>query len=178
MANDNNSVLAPKQWLKQNLQLVLREFWSSITAVFATKQQVTEGLATKAPLSAALYPVDVNTLTPTSTFVANAIIGINGVIYRAKQATSNFPVPLVVDNGAFVVQTVNGKIVFTVSSNTIHQDWEQWTDAAIEYWKAQLDARVSALENKTVTYNNQTYTVNELLTAMASLMQRTIVVTG
>ena len=81
------------QWLKQNLQLVLREFWSSITAVFATKQQVTEGLATKAPLSAALYPVDVNTLTPTSTFVANAIIGINGVIYRAKQATSHLPMP-------------------------------------------------------------------------------------
>ena len=116
---------------------------------------------------------------PSSASTASStVIGINGVIYRAKQATSNFPVPLVVDNGAFVVQTVNGKIVFTVSSNTIHQDWEQWTDAAIEYWKAQLDARVSALENKTVTYNNQTYTVNELLTAMASLMQRTIVVTG
>lgn len=178
MANENNSVLTPKQWLMQNLQLALREFWSSITAVFATKQQVTEGLATKAPLSAALYPVDVNTLTPTSTFVANAIIGINGVIYRAKQATSHFPVPLVIDNNAFVIQVVDGKIVFSVSSNTIHQDWEQWTDAAIEYWKAQLDARVSALENKTITYNNKTYTVNELLTAVAQLMERTVVING
>lgn len=178
MADENNSVLTPKQWFSQNLLTALSQFWNSITAVFATKQQVTEGLATKAPLSAALYPVDVNTLTPTSTFVANAIIGINGVIYRAKQATSNFPVPLVVDGNAFVVQTIDGKIVFTVSSNTVHSDWEQWTDAAIEYWKAQLDARVSALENKTVVYNGVTYTVNELLTAMASLMQRTIVVSG
>ena len=123
-------------------------------------------------------PVDVNTLTPTSTFVANAIIGINGVIYRAKQATSHFPVPLVIDNNAFVIQVVDGKIVFSVSSNTIHQDWEQWTDAAIEYWKAQLDARVSALENKTITYNNKTYTVNELLTAVAQLMERTVVING
>ncbi len=40
MANDNNSVLIPKQWLMQNLQLVLREYWSSITAVFATKHEV------------------------------------------------------------------------------------------------------------------------------------------
>lgn len=175
---DNNNILTPKQWLRENLLLTLSELWTSITSLFATKQQVTEGLAAKAPLSAALYPVDVNTLTPTSTFVANAIIGINGVIYRAKVATSNFPVPLVVDGNAFVVQTIDGKIVFTTTSSTVHADWEQWTDAAIEYWKAQLDARVSALENKTVTYNGVTYTVNDLLTAMAQLMQRTIIVSG
>jgi len=178
MANENNSVLTPKQWLSQNLRTTLSQFWSSITAVFATKQQVTDGLAGKASLDDILHPVNVNTLTPTSTFVANAIIGINGVIYRAKQATSHFPVPLVIDNNAFVVQNIDGKIVFTVSSNTIHQDWEQWTDAAIEYWKAQLDARVSALENKTITYNNKTYTVNELLTAVAQLMERTVVING
>lgn len=176
MADENNSVLTPKQWFSQNLRTTLSQFWSSITAVFATKQQVTEGLATKAPLSAALYPVDVNTLTPTSTFVANAIIGINGVIYRAKQATSNFPVVLQVDNGAFVVDIVNGKKSFVVSNPTVHSDWEQWTDAAIEYWTAQLDARITALEGKTITYNNVTYTVNDLLTGMASLMAKTVVV--
>ena len=87
-------------------------------------------------------------------------------------------VAFVIDNNAFVIQVVDGKIVFSVSSNTIHQDWEQWTDAAIEYWRAQLDARVSALENKTITYNNKTYTVNELLTAVAQLMERTVVING
>ncbi len=129
-------------------------------------------------VEAGLHPVDINSLTPTSTFVKNAILGINGVIYRSKQATSHFPVSLVVDNDAFVIQTIDNKIVFTVSSNTVHSDWEQWTDAAIEYWKAQLDARVSALENKTVTYNGVTYTADELLTAMAQLMQRTVVVSA
>jgi len=37
---------------------------------------------------------------------------------------------------------------------------------------------VSALENKTITYNNKTYTVNELLTAVAQLMERTVVIGG
>lgn len=50
MANDNNSVLTPKQWFSQNLRLTLRELWDSITAVFATKQQVISDLATKADM--------------------------------------------------------------------------------------------------------------------------------
>ena len=120
MANDNNSVLTPKQWLMQNLQLALREFWSSITAVFATKQQVASDIATVAEIAAPLHPVNINTLTPTSTFVANAIIGINGVIYRAKQATSHFPVVLETSGGALVVQVINGKKSFVVSNPTVH----------------------------------------------------------
>ena len=123
-----------------------------------------------------LHPVDVNSLTPSSTFVKNAIIGINGVIYRSKQATSHFPVTLVVSGGAFVVsQTQSGKIAFVVSDQTIHSDWEQWTDAAIEYWVEQLNATKLEMSS-TMTYQGQQYTVQQLLEAVASLMQKTIVV--
>jgi hypothetical protein len=195
MANDNNSVLTPKQWLKQNLMLTLREFWSSITAVFATKQQVASDIATIAEIAAPLHPVNINTLTPSSTFVANAIIGINGVIYRAKQATSHFPVVLETSGGALVVQVINGKKSFVVSDPTVHSDWEQWTDAAIEYWISQLAARATSLENAdvalasritaletalqsrpgSITYGGVEYSASDLLTAMASLMTKTVV---
>lgn len=149
-------------------------------------------------LDAALYPVNVDTLTPSSTFVKNAIIGINGVIYKAKRNTSNLPVTLTVQDGAFVVNIINGKKAFVVSSSTINSDWEIWTDAAIEYWTSQLDARTTALETATaalqsrdsvldgrittlegitgvITVDGNTYTARELLTAMASMMNMTIV---
>lgn len=195
MANDNNSVLTPKQWFSENLLLTLRQFWSSITAVFATKQQVASGLSEIAEIAAPLHPVNINTLTPSSTFVANAIIGINGVIYRAKQATSHFPVVLATSGDALVVQVINGKKSFVVSDPTVHSDWEQWTDAAIEYWISQLAARATALENADValasritaletalqsrpdniTYGGVAYSASDLLTAMASMMSKTVV---
>lgn len=148
--------------------------------------------------NAALYPVNIDTLTPSSTFVKNAVIGINGVIYRSTKATSNFPVTLTVQDGAFVVNIINGKKAFVVSSSTINTDWEIWTDAAIEYWTSQLDARTTALESAitalqsrdnaldgrittlegitgVITVDGNTYTARELLTAMASMMNMTIV---
>ena len=151
-----------------------------------------------APSSAALYPVDVNTLTPSSTFRKNSIIGINGVIYRAKVATSHFPVVLQVSGNAFVVNTINGKIAFVVTNATVDSDWEQWTDAAIEYWLNQLAARTTALENAdaslsarmdgidtamaqrpaSITYGGVTYSVTDLLTAVAQLMTKKIVTGG
>lgn len=130
-------------------------------------------------ISGALYPVNVNTLTPSSTFVKNAVIGINGVIYRAKQATSHYPVVLVTQDGAFVVNTTaNGKIAFVVSDPTIHQDWEMWTDAAIEYWVESLNAALAATVKTTDVYmvGNTSYTVGELLQSVADFMQKTVVV--
>ena len=142
-----------------------------------------------------LNPVNINTLTPSSTFHKNDIIGINGVIYRAKKDTANFPVVLVVEQGAFVVHTVNGKIAFVVSNPTINQDWEIFTDAAIEYWVESLNAALAAKQNaiadlEEIRSNSQNaikatdeyvvngvgYPVSALLQAVANLMSSTIVV--
>ena len=54
------------------------------------------------------YPVDMSTLTPTSTFKKGSVLAINGVFYRATTDTSNFPITLVVQDGKFVVNVVNG----------------------------------------------------------------------
>lgn len=139
-----------------------------------------------------LYPVDVSALTPATTFRKNAIVGINGVLYRAKTATADFPVTLTVSGGEFVTNTVGGKTAYVVSDATLSSDWEVWTDVAIEYWTAQLNARATALEAaqaalaqrttslenllSPVTYGGQTYQIQDLFNAMAQLMPRTVVV--
>lgn len=142
-----------------------------------------------------LRPIDIRTLTPSSTFVKNAVIGINGVLYRSVRATSNFPVTLTVEGNAFVVNTVNGKIAFVVSDPTINQDWEIFTDASIEYWVEQINtalagkqATISDIDTirsnasaaiKTTseyTAGNVTYTATQLLQAVADLMNKTVVV--
>ena len=132
---------------------------------------------------AILHPVDVNTLTPSSTFVKNAIIGINGVIYQAKQATSHFPVVLLTSGNAFVVNvTTTGRKAFVVSDATVHADWEQWTDAAIEYWLEQLAASINQKASVSDVLAAQVpdtgFTVQQLLQGMAAIMPHTIVVTG
>lgn len=142
-----------------------------------------------------LRPIDIRTLTPSSTFVKNAVIGINGVLYRSVRATSNFPVTLTVEGNAFVVNIVNGKIAFVVSDPTINQDWEIFTDASIEYWVEQINtalagkqATISDIDTirsnasaaiKTTseyTAGNVTYTATQLLQAVADLMNKTVVV--
>lgn len=125
---------------------------------------------------ALLIPVSVDSLTPSSTFVKNAVIGINGVLYRATAATSNLPCTLTIQDGAFVTHTVNGKTSFVVSDPTPNAGWEIWTDAATEYWLSLLDTRITSLENLSVTYNGITYTLAQLMASMAQLMQKTVVV--
>lgn len=147
-------------------------------------------------ISGALYPVNVNTLTPSITFVKNAVIGINGVIYRAKQDTTHFPVVLVTQEGAFVVNTTaTGKIAFVTASQTIDTDWEVFTDAAIEYWVETLNAALAAKQDaiadlEAIRANAQNavkatdeytvdgvgYPVSVLLQSVANLMSKTIVV--
>lgn len=39
MANENNVQQTPKQWLAENLTLVLSDFWDEVSAAFATKQE-------------------------------------------------------------------------------------------------------------------------------------------
>lgn len=124
----------------------------------------------------ALLPVDISTLTPASTFQKNAVVGINGVLYRAKRDTQNLPCTLTVQNGAFVVNIVNGKTAFTVTNPAPNEGWEIFTDASIEYWVSQLNARITALEGETYTANGQQYTRQQLLQAVAELMSRTVVI--
>lgn len=121
-----------------------------------------------------LYPVNVASLTPSSTFVKNAIIGINGVIYRATANTSNFPVTLTIDNGQFVYDEVNGKKAFVVSDPTVNQGWEIFTDAGVEYWIEQK-ADIADVMAHTITKDGKTYTVQQLLEAVVYLMGRTVV---
>jgi hypothetical protein len=144
-----------------------------------------------------LHPMSVASLTPSSTFVKNAVIGINGVLYRSTAATSNLPCTLVVQDGAFVTHSVNGKIAFVVSNATPNTDWEIFTDASIEYWVESINAALAAKQdaindlanirskaNSAVqptdkyTINGQEYTVSELLQAVASMMPKTVVVNG
>ena len=166
-------------------QAAIGEMETSVPSTYATKQEVTDS---------ALHPVNVNTLTPSSTFIKNAVIGINGVLYRSTQATSNLPVTLVVQDGAFVTNTVNGKIAFVVSNSNINAGWEIFTDASIEYWVESINAALAAKQDaindlaairsnaqsaiKTTdqyTAGNVTYSATDLLQAVANLMSKTLV---
>lgn len=143
--------------------------------------------ATFATTDEVLHPVNVMTLTPSSTFVKNALIGINGVLYRSTQATTNLPCTMVVENGAFVVETVNGKIAFVVTDPTPNAGWEIFSDASTEYWLEQFNQSISDLSvirtkansalqtDSQVTYNGTTYSVGTLLEEMAKLMDKTVV---
>lgn len=126
----------------------------------------------------ALLPVDISTLTPASTFPKNAVVGINGVLYRATAATQNLPCTLTVQDGKFVVNIVDGKMAFTVTDPAPNEGWEVFTDASIEYWISQLNARITALEGETYTANGQQYTRQQLLQNVAELMSRTVVVSA
>jgi len=126
----------------------------------------------------ALLPVDISTLTPASTFPKNAVVGINGVLYRATDATQNLPCTLTVQDGQFVVNIVNGKMSFTVTDPAPNEGWEVFTDASIEFWISQLNARITALEGETYTANGQQYTRQQLLQAVAELMSSKVVVSA
>lgn len=78
-----------------------------------------------------LIPVNLDSMTPQTTFVKNSILAIDGVQYRAKKDTTHFPVVLLTDGGQFVVNIVNGAPAYVVSDYTLDADWEIWGDAGI-----------------------------------------------
>jgi hypothetical protein len=102
----------------------------------ALEKAVNLGQLQMAYEAGALLPVDISTLTPASTFQKNAVVGINGVLYRATAATQNLPCTLTVQDGQFVVNIVNGKTAFTVADPAPNEGWEVFTDASVEYWIA------------------------------------------
>ena len=112
-----------------------------------------------------LIPVNINALTPSSTFVKGNVLGINGRYYRCTQDTSNFPVTLAVDDGAFVVNTVNGNISFVITDNTLNSGWELWSDAGLEYNLALIEQRLTQIAIDGTTYN-----IEDLFRAVIQLM--------
>ena len=176
------------QWLTTSLTNVLAEFWLAIKAVFATKTELSQNADDH------LHPVDIDSLTPSSTFVKNAVIGINGVLYRSLRATSNLPVTPQMSNGQFVTHTINGKTALVIADFTLDTDWEVFTDASIEYWVASINAALDAKQatisdldsirqkansalqpDKTYTYNNQSYTIDAMMQELVKFMSKTIV---
>ena len=81
--------------------------------------------------AAALIPVNLDDMTPQTTFVKNNILAIDGVQYRAKKDTTHFPVVLLTDGGQFVANIVNGAPAYVVDDYTLDSDWEIWGDAGI-----------------------------------------------
>ena len=122
-----------------------------------------------------LCPVDISTVTPSTTFPKNAVLGIGGVLYRAKRATASMPLTMVVSDGKFVTHEVNGQQAFVVQDMTVNADWEVWMDAGMAYAYSLADQRITALETETYTANGKQYTRRQLLQAVAELMQKTIV---
>ena len=179
---------AVTQWLTNTLINVIADLWSRITAVFATKTELSQNEADH------LHPVDINSLTPSSTFVKNAVLGINGVLYRAIRATSNMPVNPHIDNGRFVTNTINSMTALVIADFTLNSDWEVFTDASIEYWVASINASLSAKQDaisdlstirtkansalqpdRTYTYQNQSYTIDAMMQELVKFMSKTIV---
>lgn len=122
-----------------------------------------------------LCPVDISTVTPSTTFPKNAVLGIGGVLYRAKRATASMPLTMVVSDGKFVTHEVNGQQAFVVQDMTVNADWEVWMDAGMAYAYSLADQRITALETETYTANGKQYTRQQLLQAVAELMNKTIV---
>lgn len=105
------------------LEVILKKLTVLVNGTFASKAELTQ---------ATIIPVDIDKLTPSSTFIQNNILFINGVGYRAVRNTREFPVVLLVEDGHIVYdEDENGNIAFVVKDYTLSQDWEKWTDAGI-----------------------------------------------
>lgn len=177
----------------------LDRFKSNTDGLYATKAVVATTYATKQEVSdATLIPLNMEQLTPSSTFVKNNVLGINGILYRSKQNTSEFPVTVVTDKGRFVYDTDKyGNKAYVVSDYTLSQAWEKWSDAGINYSLSVIDSRLSYFNNLQialrltqiesllrniqqtlgdVTVDGQTYTVRGILTELAKLMDKDVVI--
>lgn len=94
-----------------------------------------------------IRPVNMDTLTPSSTFTANQCVAINGVFYRAIRNTASFPVTLVVDGttGKFVYnESASGHKAYVIGNPTLNEDWEVWSDSSIDFWREYFDDRLDA----------------------------------
>ena len=195
MALTNPTSLVDVQCLER-----FKENLDPILATKATKQEV---------IAATIIPIDIDELVPGMTFEQNAILGINGVMYRAVRQTTDFPVVLLVESGHIVYdEDEEGRKALVVDDYTLSEDWEIWSDAGIprtleqmtddqEDFMAQEQADMAAFKQeirndaaqlivlaaaslkpgtKITSSSGTEYTAEALLTAVADLMESTIVV--
>lgn len=165
----------------------------NIPSIYATKSALTQ---------ATIIPIDIEEMTPGMTFEKNSILGINGVMYRAVRQTTDFPVVLLVEDGHIVYdEDEDGRMALVVEDWTLSEDWEIWTDASIprtlqqmtadmENFKGDINDDIAAFKaemeaivgtslkpsSQITSTSGQTYTVSQLLTALADLMEHTMVV--
>lgn len=118
------------------------------TMTAAEKQALTEQVAEEIAQQGGyvLYPVEEGSLSPSSTFRKNAIISIDGVIYRAVGDTTELPLKFVVEDGKFVVQELYGHTAFVRGSDEVSADWAIWADASNDIRFRMLEDRVARLE--------------------------------
>lgn len=188
----------------------LQYFEGKMADKYATLAGVAATYATKSALTAAtIIPIDIDELVPGMTFEQNAILGINGVMYRAVRQTTDFPVVLLVESGHIVYdEDEEGRKALVVDDYTLSEDWEIWSDAGIprtleqmtddqEDFMAQEQADMAAFKQeirndaaqlivlaaaslkpgtKITSSSGTEYTAEALLTAVADLMESTIVV--
>ena len=153
-----------------------------------------------------MHPIDMDEVTPSSTFTAGDVLGINGILYKAKVNTSDFPVTVVVDDttGQFVYDTDDdGNKAYVVEDYTLSEDWMKWADAGINYSLSVINSQLSYLNTlriasrlgsleasqsniltaltqiqqalAPVTVDGVTYSVRDILTELAKLMNKNVV---
>ena len=144
-----------------------------------------------------LYPVNIDAMTPQSTFRKNALLFINGIGYKAIADTSDFPVSLLIENNQFVVNEIDGDIAFVVTDDTVSEDWvkfgdagipfalkniERTFDATMEQHEADVEhimadkASIMDVLNYYITATNGTkYRLGDMLVDLADLMNKTVV---
>lgn len=116
-----------------------------------------------------IRPVNMDALTPSSTFTANQCVAINGVFYRALRNTTSFPVTLVIDSGQFVYnESASGHKAYVVADGTLHNDWEVWSDSSIDFWREYFDQRLDSKVELSSEISG--YTIQQLLEYVAGLM--------
>ena len=96
--------------------------------------------------SSRINPVNMETMTPSSTFAEGDAIAFNGVIYRATGATDNFPIPLVISGNNFVVDEYKGYKAYVRGNEITQEGWEVWLDTGVNYWIEKHEDRISQCE--------------------------------
>lgn len=82
---------------------------------------------------AILTPVNVDSLTTSTTFAKNVLFFLNGIIYRSTAATSNMPLTPIVNGSSFVYIEKNGAKCFVTTGTTINSGWEVYMDLREDY---------------------------------------------
>lgn len=92
-------------------------------------------------------PVDLDTLTASTTFEKNSIICIDGIVYIANKDTENLPFKVVTQDGKLVTQTMYGETCIIVDDKTLNSDWRVWIDASNSLRLHRIEERVTQLES-------------------------------